>query len=101
MDQDAALAEAYYYEEQLQQQYEEEELDQYQCCIFTNSKKVLDIFLESCRINTVVIDMKGTSVKTVLNFASDLMSFFALLGFCMIFSASFFVAIANFFGWSV
>jgi hypothetical protein len=46
--------------------------------------------------------MKGTSVKDIIiNFVSDLMSFFALLGFCMIFSGSVFVAITNFFGWSV
>jgi hypothetical protein len=50
----------------------------------------------------VVIDTKEIVLKEVItNFVSDLMSLVALLGFCMIFSGSFFVAIAKFFGWSI
>jgi hypothetical protein len=48
-----------------------------------------------------VIDEEIVLKTVITNFVSDLMSLLALLGFCMIFSGSFFVAITKFFGWSV
>jgi len=76
------------------------------CCnsatIEKKVKKVVDTSRNPCRMVNVVIDTKEIVLKEVItNFVSDLMSLVALLGFCMIFSGSFFVAIAKFFGWSI
>ena len=75
------------------------------CCnsatIEKKVKKVVDTSRNPCRMVPVVIDKEIVLKEVITNFVSDLMSLVALLGFCMIFSGSFFVAITKFFGWSV